>query len=228
MSVSYELTADVRSDLGKGASRRLRHTNKVPAVLYGAHKEPTYLMMNHDDVVKRLEHESFYSHILLLTVNGKVERAVLKDLQRHPSKPRVMHVDFQRISETEKLHMHVPLHFTNAETAPGVKKSGGIVSHLLIDVEIACLPKDLPEFIEVDLAHLELGHAVHLSDIKLPEGVQLTALLHGDDQPVASIHLPRAAIEVSAAAPVAPVTEVEHGAAPDAQAEAKPKPKAKK
>ena len=212
MNVSFELTADVRSDLGKGASRRLRHTNKVPAVLYGAHKEPTYLLLNHDDVVKRLEHESFYSHILTLKVNGKSERAVLKDLQRHPSKPRVMHMDFQRVSETEKLRMHVPLHFINAETAPGVKQSGGIVSHVLIDVEIVCLPKDLPEFIEVDLAHLELGHAVHLSDLKLPAGVQLTALMHDDDQPVASIHLPRAAIEESVAAPVAPVTEVEHGA----------------
>jgi len=212
MNVSFELAADVRSDLGKGASRRLRHTNKVPAVLYGAHKEPTYLLLNHDDVVKRLEHESFYSHILTLKVNGKSERAVLKDLQRHPSKPRVMHMDFQRVSETEKLRMHVPLHFINAETAPGVKQSGGIVSHVLIDVEIVCLPKDLPEFIEVDLAHLELGHAVHLSDLKLPAGVQLTALMHDDDQPVASIHLPRAAIEESVAAPVAPVTEVEHGA----------------
>ena len=222
MSVSFELAADVRSDLGKGASRRLRHTNKVPAVLYGAHKEPAYLLLNHDDVVKRLEHESFYSHILTLKVNGKSERAVLKDLQRHPSKPRVMHMDFQRVSETEKLRMHVPLHFINADTAPGVKQSGGIVSHVLIDVEIVCLPKDLPEFVEVDLAHLELGHAVHLSDLKLPAGIQLTALLHGDDQPVASIHLPRAAIEESAAAPVAPVTEVEHGV------EAAPEPDAKK
>ncbi len=222
MSVNFELAADVRSDLGKGASRRLRHTNKVPAVLYGAHKEPAYLLLNHDDVVKRLEHESFYSHILTLKVNGKSERAVLKDLQRHPSKPRVMHMDFQRVSETEKLRMHVPLHFINADTAPGVKQSGGIVSHVLIDVEIICLPKDLPEFVEVDLAHLELGHAVHLSDLKLPAGVQLTALLHDDDQPVASIHLPRAAIEESAAAPVAPVTEVEHGV------EAAPEPDAKK
>ena len=222
MSVSFELAADVRSDLGKGASRRLRHTNKVPAVLYGAHKEPTYLLLNHDDVVKRLEHGRFYSHILILTVNGNAERAVLKDLQRHPSKPRVMHMDFQRISETEKLRMHVPLHFTHADTAPGVKKSGGIVSHMLIDVEIVCLPKDLPEYIEVDLSRLELGHAVHLSDLKVPAGVQLTALLHDDDQPVASIHLPRAAIEESAAAPVAPVTEVEHGA------EAAPAPGAKK
>ncbi len=220
MSVSYELTADVRSDLGKGASRRLRHTNKVPAVLYGAHKEPTYLLLNHDDVVKRLEHETFYSHILTLTVNGQSERAVLKDLQRHPSKPRVMHMDFQRISETEKLRMHVPLHFIHADIAPGVKKSGGIVSHLLIDIEILCLPKDLPEFVEVDLAHLELGHAVHLSDLKLPAGVQITALMHDDDQPVASIHLPRAAIEEANAAPIAPVTEVEHGATPET---AKPK-----
>ncbi len=216
MSVSFELIADVRSDLGKGASRRLRHANQVPAVLYGAHKEPAYLLLNHDEVLKRLQHESFYSHILTLKVNGQTERAVLKDLQRHPSQPRVIHMDFQRISETEKLRMHVPLHFTNANTAPGVKQSGGIVSHLLIDVEIVCLPKDLPEFIEVDLANLELGHAVHLSDLKLPEGVQLTALMHDDDQPVASIHLPRAAIEESNAAPVAPVTVVEKGAAPEA------------
>ena len=222
MSVNFELAADVRSDLGKGASRRLRHTNKVPAVLYGAHKEPAYLLLNHDDVVKRLEHESFYSHILTLKVNGQSERAVLKDLQRHPSQPRVIHMDFQRVSETEKLRMHVPLHFVHADIAPGVKKSGGIVSHLLIDVEVVCLPKDLPEFVEVDLAHLELGHAVHLSDLKLPAGVQLTALAHGNDQPVASIHLPRAAIEEASTAPVAPVTEVEHGAeAPEAEPKAK-------
>ncbi|MDX1253388.1 MAG: 50S ribosomal protein L25/general stress protein Ctc [Gammaproteobacteria bacterium] len=205
MSISFELNAEVRHDLGKGASRRLRRDDKVPAVLYGAGKEATYINLSHNEVAKRLAHEAFYSHILTLKLDGQTERAVLKDIQRHPSKPRVMHMDFQRISENEEIRMHVPLHFINADIAPGVKQGGGIVSHLMIDVEIACLPRNLPEFIEVDLKDLQVGGSVHLSDLKLPHGVEITALSHGDDRPVASIHVPRGAIEEAAAA-AAPAT----------------------
>ncbi len=206
MSINFELAAEARHDLGKGASRRLRRNEKVPAVLYGANKEATYINLIHNEVLKSLAHEAFYSHILTINLDGQAERAVLKDVQRHPSKPRVMHMDFLRINENEKIRMHVPLHFINADIAPGVKQSGGIVSHLMIDVEVNCLPKDLPEFIEVDLKSLHVGEAVHLSDLKLSPGVEVVALTHGaeHDLPVASIHVPRGSVEeVAAAAAVA-------------------------
>ena len=157
MSVSFDLNAEVRDDLGKGASRRLRRTGKVPAILYGAGKEPQLLQLSHNEVARNLEHEAFYSHILSVKVGGKVDQAVLKDLQRHPHKPIVMHLDLQRVSETEKLRMHVPLHFISEDKAPGVKQGGGIISHLLNDVEIHCFPKDLPEYLEVDVSALQLN-----------------------------------------------------------------------
>ncbi len=205
MSINFELVAEARHDLGKGASRRLRHDNKVPAVLYGVGKNATYINLNHNEVLKSLAHEAFYSHVLTINIDGQTERAVLKDVQRHPSKPRVMHMDFLRINENEKIRMHVPLHFINADIAPGVKQSGGIVSHLMIDVEITCLPKDLPEFIEVDLKNLHVNEAVHLSDLKLSTGVEVVALTHGaeHDLPVASIHVPRGSVEEAAAAAAA-------------------------
>jgi len=202
MSVSFDLNADVRNDMGKGASRRLRRTGKVPAILYGAGKDPQLLQLSHNEVMRNLEHEAFYSHILSVKVGGKVEQAVLKDLQRHPHKPIIMHLDLQRVSATEKLRMHVPLHFIGEDMAPGVKQGGGIISHLLNDVEILCFPKDLPEYLEVDVSALQLNETLHLSDVRLPTGVDLVELLHGaeHDQPVVSIHLPRAAIEAEAAA----------------------------
>ncbi|WP_126453107.1 50S ribosomal protein L25/general stress protein Ctc [Sulfuriflexus mobilis] len=193
MSVTFELNAEVRTDVGKGASRRLRHANKVPAVIYGGGKDPVSLTMEHDKLFHALENEAFYSHILTIKVDGKGEKAIMRDLQRHPSKPRVMHADFQRVSATEKIHMNVPLHFENEEEAVGVKEQGGQVSHNATDVEISCLAKDLPEYISVDVAALEVGHALHLSDLVLPEGVELVqlALGEGHDQPVVSIHMPR-------------------------------------
>jgi len=194
MATEFELDAEVRMDIGKGASRRLRHANRVPAVLYGAGKDPLSLTLQHDAISHALENEAFYSHILTLNIGKDAEQAVLKDLQRHPSKPRVMHVDFQRVSAREKLHMNVPLHFIGEDVAPGVKE-GGIVSHLLTEAEIHCLPKDLPEYLEVDLSALEMNENVHLSDVKLPEGVELVALAHDHDLTVASIHMPRAAKE---------------------------------
>ena len=197
MSLSFELEASIRQDLGKGASRRLRRDNRVPAIIYGGNVAPTALTMDHDKVLHSLEHEAFYSHILTVKIDGKSEKAVLKDLQRHPYKPVIMHLDLQRVSEDEKLRMHVPLHFTGEEVAPGVKQGGGVISHLINDVEITCLPKDLPEYIEVDVSGLQLNETVHLSDLKLAAGVELVELQHGPehDLPVVSIHLPRGAKE---------------------------------
>ena len=197
MSVDFNVTAETRKDVGKGASRRLRHAGKIPGVIYGGGKDALSLIMEHDDILHHLEHEAFYSHILSVKVDGKTEKAVLKDVQRHPSKPKVLHVDFQRVSETEKIHMHVPLHFINEEIAPGVKIGGGLVSHLMTGVDIQCLAKNLPEYLEVDLASLESGESLHLSDIPLPEGVDIPALAQGPDHdlPIVSIHAKKGGAE---------------------------------
>ncbi len=189
-TAQFELIAEPRSDLGKGASRRLRREGKVPAVLYGSHQESVSISLSANELDKSLKHEAFYNHILKLQLADKTERVVLKDLQRHPYKPIVLHVDLQRISESEKLHMHVPLHFTNEEKCVGVKLGGGTISHHTVEIEIHCLPKDLPEFIEVDMTEADIGTILHLSDLKLPEGVVIPALLHGDedqDIPVVSV-----------------------------------------
>lgn len=198
--VDFNITAEVRSDLGKGASRRLRHEGKVPAVIYGGEKDPVSLTLDHDDLFHHLENEAFYSHILNIDVAGSKEKAVLKDLQRHPAKPIILHADFMRVSEKEKLKMAVPLHFINEEQAPGVKK-GGIVTHNITEVEVQCLPKDLPEYLEVDLAGIEIEQILHLTDIKLPAGVELVELLHGEEhnQAVAAIHKTRASKEAEEA-----------------------------
>jgi large subunit ribosomal protein L25 len=195
MSTNFELEASVRQDLGKGASRRLRRDNKVPAVIYGGGVEPVSLVMAHNKVMHSLENEAFYSHILTVNIDGKVEKAVLKDLQRHPYKPAILHLDLLRVNDAEKLRMNVPLHFIGEDVAPGVKGSGGSVAHLINDVEIDCLPRDLPEFIEVDISSLELDATLHLSDLKLPDGVELVQLQHGPehDLPIVSIHMMRGA-----------------------------------
>jgi len=200
MSLSFELEASVRHDLGKGASRRLRRDNKVPAVIYGGGVDPVALVMEHNKVMHSLEHEAFYSHILTVKIDGKVEKAVLKDLQRHPFKPTILHLDLQRINESEKLRMHVPLHFIGEDVAPGVKQAGGVVSRLINDVEIDCLPKDLPEYIEADISAMDVNETMHLSDLKLSAGVELVQLQHGPehDLPVVSIHLPRGSKEETA------------------------------
>jgi large subunit ribosomal protein L25 len=193
----FVLNAELRNDMGKGASRRLRGTGKVPAILYGGHQEPTSITLIHNELMHQLSNEAFFSHILTIKLGGKDESAIVKDVQRHPSKPLIQHIDLQRVSATETIRVHVPLHFINANTAPGVKESGGIVTHNLIEAEVQCLPKDLPEFIEVDLGNMALNEIIHLSDLKLPAGVELVELSHGEshDQAVASIHLPRAAKE---------------------------------
>ena len=196
MSSEFEIVAETRTDLGKGASRRLRRLEgKLPGIIYGNDIAPTSISLVSKDLVKALENEAFFTHILSVSIDGKAEQAVIKDLQRHPSKGTPLHIDFQRIDANHKLHMHVPLHFLNEETCPGVKQDGGIISHIVTDVEIICLPKDLPAFIEVDLAEMALGQTLHLTDLTLPAGVELMAFTHGNehehDLPICNVHAPR-------------------------------------
>ena len=198
----FELFAEARTDVGKGASRRLRRDGKLPGIVYGTGKEVSMIALQHNAVMHNLEHEAFYSHILTLKVGSEVEKVVLKNLQRHPYKRSLLHIDLQRVSEKEELTMRVPLHFINEERCLAVKKDSGVISHMMTDVEIVCLPKDLPEYIEVDMLEVVLDETIHLSDLKLPEGVQLFSVLHGADGslPVAAIHMPKvvAAEEIAA------------------------------
>lgn len=202
MSTVYELHASHRSDVGKGASRRLRHEDKIPAILYGAKEAPMNLALSHKDVSKSLTNEAFYSHILTLHVDGETFSAVIKAMQRHPYQKRIMHMDFLRINLNEAITMNVPLHFAGEEIAPGVKIGGGKLMRLLSTVEIECLPRNLPEFIKVDVSKCELGDSIHLSDLQLPEGVELVDLKHGNDQTVANLTMIEEA-PIETAAPVA-------------------------
>ncbi|MBT70803.1 MAG: 50S ribosomal protein L25/general stress protein Ctc [Gammaproteobacteria bacterium] len=193
-SEEFELSASVRTDLGKGASRRLRRlNNEIPAVLYGGEKKPVSLTIAHKDIAKALENEAFFSHIITLNIDSKKEKVVIKALQRHPAKPFIMHADFQRVSMDKELHVKVPIHFINEDRCVGVKLGGGIIQRTLNEIEVACLPKDLPEYIEVDMLEVDLNGSVHLSEITLPEGVVSVALSHGEgsDLSVASVQLPR-------------------------------------
>ena len=190
----FKLDATLRDDTGKGASRRLRReAGLVPAIVYGGRKNPVNISLSHNELSKHLENEAFYSHIITLNVAGKDEDVILKDLQRHPAKPQILHVDFLRVSKTKKFTTRVPLHFINEDTSTGVKVQGGTASHSMTELEISCLPGDLPEFIEVDLAEVEVGQIVHISDLQLPKGVESVALAHGTDHdlPVATIGKPR-------------------------------------
>jgi large subunit ribosomal protein L25 len=185
MSETFEIAAQPRTDGGKGASRRLRREGLVPGIVYGGHREPQMVSVLHSELYRQLDYEAFYSSLLDLKLEGETTKVVLKDLQRHPAKPFVIHVDFQRVSADEKLRMSVPVHFDNEETAIGVKQ-GGVVSHNLTEVEITCLPKDLPEYIAVDMGKMEVGDVRLVSDLKLPEGVELTHAMD-PDTPVVSI-----------------------------------------
>lgn len=190
--VDFVLNAQERSDLGKGASRRLRrNAGLIPAVIYGGEKAPQSVTLELREISKLLENEAAFSHVISLNVGSAKETVLIKALQRHPSKGFVMHADFQRVVAGQKLTAHVPLHFLNEATAAGVKTGGGEISHVISEVEVSCLPKDLPEFIEVDLAQVALGQIVHLSDLKLPKGVELVQLAHGNDLAVANIHASR-------------------------------------
>ena len=193
----FELNAEPREDVGRGASRRLRRSGKLPGIIYGAGKEATAVSLDHDTVVHQLAYEAFFSHILTVKVGKEKQKVVLKDLQRHPYKLRLLHIDLQRIDEAEELTMRVPIHFLNEDKCIGVKQGGGVVSHIMSEIEVSCLPKDLPEYIEIDILNLDLNDTITLADVKLPEGVESYAIEHGgDDQtPVVSVHMPRVAEE---------------------------------
>ena len=191
MSDDFDLIADIREDQGKGASRRLRHKGLVPAIIYGAGRPPRALVFDHNRVIQQLASEKFYSSVLNIKVGEKSQAAILKDVQRHPSKAQIMHLDFQRIVEDEEIKMLVPIHFLGEDVAPGVKQGGGKVSHLMNEVEVVCLPRHLPEYLDLDVSELELDEMLKLSDIPLPEGVSIPALAQGEDfdREVVSIHL---------------------------------------
>ena len=217
MSDAFELNCSVREDQGKGASRRLRRLNNaIPAVLYGGDKDAVSLTISHDDILHATENEAFFSHIITLNIDSKKEKAVIKALQRHPAKPFILHADFLRVSDKQAIVVKVPIHFVNEDKCVGVKLGGGNILKTLNEIEVSCLPKDLPEYIEVDMLEVDVGDTVHLSDIALPEGVTSVALSHGDDSDlsVATVQQPRGSIEDEAAA-----GDAEEGAATDAPAE---------
>ena len=188
----FEVVAQPRDALGTSASRRLRRTGRVPGVLYGGGKDPAHISIEENRIKRQLENEAFASRVLTVKIEDEESQAVLKFMQREPSTGRVIHMDFQRISAGSEIHMHVPLHFVNEDVCAG-RKAGGLVTHLLVEVEVGCLPKHLPEYIEVDMAALDIGQSVHLSELVLPEGVRLMALAHNpeNDQPVVSVQHPQ-------------------------------------
>ena len=228
--MQFEFTAFARTTEGRGASRRMRRAGKAPGIVYGGAAAPQPIELDHNALFHALRNEAFHASILTMKVDGAATKVLLRDVQMHPFRNEILHVDFQRVDENRKIHMKVPLHFVNGEISPAVKVSGAIVSHVLNDLDIACLPKDLPEYIEVDLTALDVGHSVHVSSLKLPAGV--TVVLHGKADPVvASAVVPKAHVEEEAAAATAEGEAAAAGAAattaaPAAGAEAKPGEKA--
>ena len=186
-----EFNASLRTVQGTGASRRLRRDGKVPAIVYGAGQDVAVIELDHNEIFHALRHETFHASILTMSMGSSKEQVVLRDYQMHPFRQLVLHVDFQRVDQNQKMHIKVPLHFINADIAPGVKLTGSTVNHVMTEADVNCLPKDLPEFIEVDLSNLAAGHSIHMSEIKLPEGVEFVMLAHGDDVAVATIPTPR-------------------------------------
>ena len=225
MKISFELAAELRNDEGKGASRRLRHAGKVPVILYGGKRDPRTLTLNHEKLITLVEDEKFYSTIIGLKVGEETQAAIVKDLQMHPARNQVLHVDLQRVLDDEKIRIRLPIHFKGEAASPGVKTQGGLVSHRITDIEVTCLPKDLPEEISLDLSQMKLNESKYISDIPLPAAVVATAVLQGKDQVVVSIHSPRAqepeAVATEATAVAAP-------AAADAKKEEPKKEAAKK
>ena len=192
MAKEFDLIADFREDQGKGASRRLRREGKVPAIIYGAGRPPRSITFEHNKVVQQLENESFYSSILNVKVGEKRQAAILKDVQRHPAKRLIMHIDLQRVVEDQAIKMNVPIHYLGEQDAVGVRESGGTVTKRVNDVEVTCLPKDLPEYLELDISHLGLDEMMYLTDIKVPEGVEIVGLAQAEEeqaQPIVSIHV---------------------------------------
>ncbi len=202
------IKAESRKGQGTGASRRLRRADKVPGIVYGGGKDATVIELDHNNLYHKLKLEAFHASILDMELEGKTEPVLLRDVQMHAWKQIVLHVDFQRVAADKKIHMKVPLHFINADIAPGVKVSSGIVSHIINELNILCLPKDLPEFIEVDLKDLAAGHSLHISNLTMPAGVESVALNKGDDQSVATIIIPRAVAAEEDAAPVVAAADV--------------------
>jgi len=215
MSDQFELHAEAREDKGKGASRRLRRlADQVPAIIYGGNKDPQPLTLIRKDLEKALENEAFYSHVLTIKVGKGKEKAILKDLQRHPARDSVMHADFLRVDDNVAVKVNVPIHFLNEDSCHGVKVQGGIIQHQATDVEVQCLPGDIPEYIELDMLNVETGQIVHLSDIALPEGVVSVALALGEDHDlaIASVVAPKGtADEDEEAAPAAEEGDSEEG-----------------
>ena len=212
--MSISINAVKRDVKGTGASRRARRAGNVPGVVYGGGKDAVKLEMNHKELFLQFRHEAFHASILDLILDGKKESVLLRDYQMHPVRNTIQHIDFQRVSASEKVHVKIPFHFLNEDTAPGVKVGGGIVAHILTEAEVSCLPKDLPEFIEVDVSALELGDSIHLSQITLPKGVAFVALAHDNDAAVAAIAKTRGGVSddaadapAAAAAPAAKAAE---------------------
>ncbi|WP_201314383.1 50S ribosomal protein L25/general stress protein Ctc [Dyella sp. EPa41] len=187
MATTHEIKATARNDEGKGASRRLRHAGLVPAVVYGAGQAPQSIQIEHNTILLSAKHEWFFSSVLDLNVDGKVQKVLVRDWQKHPYKLQMLHMDFQRVDENKAIHVNVPVHFLNQEKSAAAKTSGVVISHNLTEVEVSCLPKDLPEFIELDLADLKPGDIVHLSQLKLPKGVEIVALHLGADHDIAVV-----------------------------------------
>jgi large subunit ribosomal protein L25 len=197
--MSIEIKAVKRDVKGTGASRRLRRAGNVPGVVYGGEKPATSIEFDHKELFLQFRHEAFHASILSLVLDGKAESVLLRDYQLHPVRNTIQHIDFQRVSASEKIHVKVPFHFINEDVAPGVKLGGGNISHIQTEADISCLAKDLPEFIEIDLGNLETGHSVHLSEVKLPKGVEFVQLAHGDDAAIATLLKPRGGEEETAA-----------------------------
>jgi large subunit ribosomal protein L25 len=216
MRISFTFGADLREMQGKGASRRLRHAGKVPAVLYGGHQDAQALVLDQQNLLTMIDDERFYSSIVQLKIGDRTQEAIIKDIQMHPARNVVVHVDLQRVSENEKIRIHLPIHFRNESISPGVKTQGGVVSHMRADVEVSCLPKDLPEFLELDLSAMNLNDTKFLADIPLPPGVVIPELTR-KNAPVVSIHSPRAE-EPEPTAEAAAATPVEGAAAVPAAA----------
>ncbi len=193
----FHLEAEVRTDLGKGASRRLRREDKVPAIVYGADKEPVSVTLAHNKLVQAQEFEAFYSHVLTLDIAGEKVDAIVKDMQRHPYKPKILHVDFLRVDASKAIHTTVPVHFINEETAPAIKTEGGHAEHHINEIDVACLPGNLPEFIEVDLTNVALGQTLHLSDVTFPEGVSSVELAKGESHDLAVVTIKAAKVKAA-------------------------------
>jgi large subunit ribosomal protein L25 len=225
--MKIEVTAFPRTTQGTGASRRLRGSGRVPGIIYGASQPAANVELDQNALLRHLKMEAFHASILDIAVEGNKERVLLRDFQMHPWKPIVLHVDFQRIDPSKKIHMRVPLHFTNQDVSEGVKTQGGVITHAMTEIEIQCLPDQLPEYIEVDLKAMKLNEIYHVNDLKMPEGVEATSKLKSDNPAVVSMHVPRvAAAEEEAATPVTEITgQVPADAAAAAEGEQKGKAK---